>query len=110
MRSSSETAESGESRSFGKEGPPTSGVRGTDGEVCIELACVRAGVLRRAGSIAGLGAWGVWVIDGEVCIELACVRAGVLRRAKSKRSASRRTSSAVRTWLETLSISYEKQS
>ena len=77
MRSSSETAESGESRSFGKEGPPTSGVRGTDGEVCIELACVRA---------------------------------GVLRRAKSKRSASRRTSSAVRTWLETLSISYEKQS
>jgi hypothetical protein len=69
-------AESGESCSFGEEGPPTSGVRGTDGEVCIELACVRSGVLKRAVSIAGLGAWGVWVINGEGCsAELVCVRA-----------------------------------
>ena len=67
--SSSEMFESGESCSFCKEGPATSGVRGSEGEgSIIDVSCLSSGVSKRAGSIMGSGAEGV---RGVSCVKLS---------------------------------------
>ena len=69
--SSSETFESGESCSFCKEGPATSGVRGNEGEgSIIDVSTLSSGVSKRGESIVGSGAGSV---RGVGCIKFSTV-------------------------------------